>query len=64
MKLEYEVIEDSFDDTTHIRTMSEQARMTSGGWLLRTTVYSPHHISVDVTLIPNADSNLFEPLVD
>jgi hypothetical protein len=64
MKLEYEVIEDSFDDTTHIRTMSEQAKMASGGWLMRTTVYSPHHISVDVTLIPGDDINLFKPLVD
>jgi hypothetical protein len=64
MKLEYEVIEDSFDDTTHIRTMSEQAKMTSGGWLLRTTVYSPHHISVNVTLIHGDDNKLFEPLVD
>lgn len=51
MKLSYELIEDVFDDTTHIRTMTEQARMPSGGWLIRTTVYTPHHISIDVTHI-------------
>ncbi len=61
MKLEYEVIEDSYDDTTHIRTMSEQARVGVRGWLLRTTVYSPHHISVDVTFVPEGDP--FDPLV-
>ena len=64
MKLEYELIEDSFDDTTHIRTMSEQAKVEGTGWLLRTTVYSPHHISVDVTFIPGAEARLFEPLVE
>ena len=52
MKLVYDVIEDVFDDTTHIRTMTEQAPLPQGGWLLRTTLYTPHHISMDVTLIP------------
>ena len=51
MKLVYDVIEDSYDDTTQIRTMSEQAQMPSGEWLIRTTVYTPHHISIDVTHI-------------
>ena len=51
MKLAYDVIEDVYDDTTHIRTMTEQARMPSGDWLVRTTVYTPHHISLDVTHI-------------
>ena len=64
MKIEYELIEDSFDDTTHIRTMSEQAKVEGSGWLLRTTVYSPHHISVDVTFVPGTAESLFEPLVD
>lgn len=64
MKLEYELIEDSFDDTTHIRTMSEQAKVERAGWLLRTTVYSPHHISVDVTFVPGTEDEFFEPLVD
>ena len=36
MKLDYEVIEDSFDDTTHIRTMSEQAKVPGGGMLFAT----------------------------
>lgn len=54
MKLLYEVIEDVYDDTTHIRTMTEQARTPSGGWLIRTTLYTPHHISMDVTHIRKA----------
>jgi hypothetical protein len=49
MKLAYEVIEDCYDDTTHIRTMTEQAKLPSGEWLVRTTVYTPHHISMNVT---------------
>jgi hypothetical protein len=31
--------------------MTEQARLPFGGWLLRTTLYTPHHISIDVTRI-------------
>lgn len=66
MKLEYELIEDSFDDTTHIRTMTEQARMPGKGWLLRTTLYSPHHVSASVAFVPDkavkARSKLFNPL--
>ncbi|NIR28769.1 MAG: hypothetical protein GWN21_19990 [Gammaproteobacteria bacterium] len=54
MNLEYEQIEESFDDTTHIRTMTEQAVIPGRGVLLRTTVYSPHHLSVDVTFMPGA----------
>jgi len=49
MKLVYDVVEDVYDDTTKIRTMTEQAKMSSGEWLIRTTVYTPHHISMDVT---------------
>ena len=62
MNLEYELIEDSFDDTTHIRTMSEQARVPGKGWLLRTTVYTPHHISTDVTFIDVSEKNLFDTI--
>jgi hypothetical protein len=51
MKLEYELVEDSFDDTTKLRTMTEQAQTPWGGWLIRTTVYSPHHISTAVTYV-------------
>jgi len=51
MKLVYDVIEDVYDDTTQIRTMTEQARMRSGEWLIRTTLYTPHNISMDVTHI-------------
>ena len=48
MKLVYDVIEDNYDDTTQIRSMTEQSQMPSGDWLIRTTVYTPHHISMDV----------------
>ena len=51
MKLVYDVIEDAYDDTTQIRTMTEQAQMPSGEWLVRTTFYTPHNISMDVTHI-------------
>ncbi|MGB5564640.1 MAG: hypothetical protein WBN02_20235 [Sedimenticolaceae bacterium] len=49
MKLVYDVVEDVYDDTTQIRTMTEQARMSSGDWLIRTTAYTTHNISMDVT---------------
>ena len=51
MKLVYDIIEDVYDDTTQIRTMTEQAQMPTGEWLVRTTVYTRHHISMDVTHI-------------
>ena len=51
MKLVYDVIEDSYDDTTQIRSMTEQAQLPSGDWLIRTTLYTPHHISIDVTRV-------------
>ena len=51
MKLDYDLIEDEFDDTTNIRTMTEQARVPGGGWMVRTTIYTPHHITADVTYI-------------
>ncbi len=65
MKLEYETIEDSFDDTTHIRTMTEQAPAPSNGWLLRTTIYSPHHMSVSVIHLPGGGGPKggYEPLL-
>jgi hypothetical protein len=31
--------------------MTEQAQMPSGDWLIRTTLYTPHNISMDVTYI-------------
>jgi hypothetical protein len=61
MKLEYEELEDSYDDTTKIRTMTEQAVVKGKGLLLRTTVYSSHQLSVDVTFVPEAKP--FEPVV-
>ena len=48
MKLIYDVIEDVYDDTTQIRSMTEQAQLPSGDWLIRTTLYTPHHISMNV----------------
>jgi len=64
MKLEYEIIEDNYDDTTQIRTMTEQALTPSGDWLLRTTLYTPHHISMDVTCVKGKKDkkSLFEAL--
>jgi hypothetical protein len=64
MKLEYEVIEDSFDDTTQIRTMTEQALLKGKGWLVRTTLYTPHNISASVMFLPDkrAKGKLFKPV--
>ena len=64
MKLVYEVIEDAFDDTTQIRTMTEQAELPAGGWLVRTTMYTPHHITMDVTQVRGKKDKkyLFKPL--
>ena len=64
MKLEFDVIEDAFDDTTHIRTMTEQAVVPGKGWLVRTIIYTPHHITSDAVFIPStgASENLFEPI--
>jgi hypothetical protein len=64
MKLVYDVIEDGYDDTTQIRTMTEQAQLPSGEWLVRTTVYTPHHISIDVTHIRGKKNgkSLFSPV--
>jgi hypothetical protein len=64
MKLTYDVIEDVYDDTTQIRTMTEQAQMPSGDSLIRTTLYTPHNISMDVTHIRGKKNKkcLFKPL--
>jgi hypothetical protein len=65
MNLEYELVEDSFDDTTHIRTMTEQATVAGKGWLLRTTLYTPHHITANIVFIPatgGASEKLFDAI--
>lgn len=64
MKLDYDLIEDAFDDTTNIRIMTEQARVPGGGWMVRTTLYTAHHLSLDVTFLPEAGKKktLYEPL--
>lgn len=64
MRLLYDVIEDNYDDTTQIRSMTEQAKMPSGDWLIRTTVYTPHHISMNVTCVKGkkGKKSLFDPL--
>ena len=66
MKLEYELIEDAFDDTTNIRTMTEQARVVGKGWLVRTTIFTPHHITSSVAFVPDktvrAKSKFFDPV--
>jgi hypothetical protein len=61
MKLEYEEIEDSYDDMTKIRTMTEQAVVGDQGLLVRTTIYSPHHLSVNVVFVPGAKP--FDPVI-
>jgi hypothetical protein len=61
MKLEYEEVEDSYDDTTKIRTMTEQAIVKKQGMLLRTSVYSPHQLSVNLVFIPKGKP--FDPVV-
>ncbi len=61
MKLEYEEIEDCYDDTTKIRTMTEQAVVKKKGVLLRTTVYSSHQLSVNVVFLPGGKP--FDPVV-
>jgi len=63
--LEYDVVEDTYDDTTQIRTMTEQAPLANeAGWLIRTSLYTPHHIVMDVTLIPakKTKAGLFTPV--
>ncbi|MFC1777585.1 hypothetical protein ACFL3I_09625 [Pseudomonadota bacterium] len=64
MKLDYDLIEDAFDDTTNIRCMTEQARIRGGGWLVRTTLYTPHHITAAVTFVPGKGKKktLFDPI--
>jgi hypothetical protein len=64
MKLLYDVIEDVYDDTTQIRSMTEQAQMPSGDWLIRTTLYTPHHISTNVICVKgkNGKKSLFKTL--
>jgi hypothetical protein len=61
MKLEYEEIEDNYDDTTKIRTMTEQAVVEGQGLLVRTTVYSAHVLSVNVVFVPGGKQ--FDPVV-
>ena len=63
MKLEYDLIEDSYDDTTHLRTMTEQALTPWGGWLLRTTVYSPSQVSTSVAFVSTGTIEGYEPVV-
>jgi hypothetical protein len=62
--LDYELIEDSFDDTTHIRTMTEQATLPGKGWLIRTTLYSPHQVTSNVTFVSDKKTKgkLFTPI--
>jgi hypothetical protein len=62
MKLTYETIEDSYDDTTKIRTMTELAALPGGGHLIRTTLYTAHHLAVDVTHVPDKAKAKFKPV--
>lgn len=62
--LDYELIEDSFDDTTNIRTMTEQATLPGRGWLIRTTLYGPHQVASNVIFVSDkkAKGKLFAPI--
>ncbi|RMD68681.1 MAG: hypothetical protein D6819_08795 [Gammaproteobacteria bacterium] len=62
MRLDYEIIEDVYDETTLIRTLTEQAVVPERGWLIRTTLYTPHHITCSMTFIPSpgAEGRLFD----
>ena len=51
----------SYDDTTKIRTMTEQAVVKKQGVLLRTTIYSSSQVSVNVVFVPKGKP--FDPLV-
>lgn len=64
MKLLYDVIEDVYDDTTQIRSMTEQAKLPTGEWLIRTTLYTPHHISMNIVCVKGKKGKkaLFESL--
>ena len=55
MKLEYQEIEDSYDETTKIRTMTEQVIVEKKGLLVPTTVDSPLQLSVHVVFIPGGE---------
>jgi hypothetical protein len=52
MKLEFDQIEESFDDTTNLRTITEQAIVPGRGMLLRTTIYSPQSLATSLVFVP------------
>jgi len=52
MKIEFDQIEESFDDTTNLRTITEQAVVPGRGLLLRTTIYSPNQLATSVVFVP------------
>jgi hypothetical protein len=52
MKIEFDQIEESFDETTNLRTITEQALVPGRGILLRTTVYSPNQLAVSTVFVP------------
>lgn len=64
MKLEFDQVEEYYDDTTHLRSITEQAIIPKRGLLLRTTVYSPHHLATSTVFIPGhgTEEEAFEAL--
>lgn len=52
MKIEFDQIEESFDDTTNLRTITEQAVLPGRGLLLRTTIYSPQSLATSLVFVP------------
>ena len=53
MQLDYEVLIDTTDERTGIRTVVEQAVIPWEGWLVRTKVYQPHHTAHGDTFFPH-----------
>ena len=57
MQLKYELIEDHFEEITQMRTLTEQARMPDGSWLIRTVMYTPYLITANVNRVSVEKSN-------
>ena len=46
-------------------TSKAPARVPGGGWLIRTTLYTPHHIAADITFVrgkKDKQKGLFDPI--
>ena len=57
MQLNYELVEDHFEEITQMRTRTQQARLPNGSWLIRTVIYTPYLITADVSCISLAGNS-------